>query len=1449
MYARFDRLARELSSDEGSDDDNAAAGAAAQRGRPAPAWRGGDGARQAGVDAAARGAGAGAEAPAGAAFQRIKAHCVGLLGACDAAGRDAALQGIAAEFGALERHTAAGLAKFALLPLLLLLRDADAQGPGSAASGPPMAVRKERGIELALAAMSAVVRAGGVAGEEALDVLTAAARMLHKPAPAGTAGAGPREGGPAPTGGVELRASEVVVCAAVDAIMLVLRDLRRQESESSGAECSLSQAWQDKSAALGHVLASLLAVGKAGDSVPAATRQQAVEAVELMFRVIHGPPQRAAFYVPGVVSAMARILVTSTSKGTRSRLGAAALSCWRHVSSRFLADELVQDEAEDLVRDLDAEHASTLPPTSGRAGASEVTSGATGDVHKSLGLLRAMAAEAGSAGGENNCKGGEGAGGSAAAQVPGSDAQRSARAMLPGGVSKKHSAGAKTGSEGASDGLTVALDASWRATVASNYLTLLNRALPAALTHPALVIRRGALDLVSVLLLQCTETLGVCVPALLHALAALCADSAEDVAQAALALVSDWAKRGRLDQAVSTSLEAVLALLLSLPVTFRCEADQGVKRLAIQHLWGHMRLLQAAGALDRLLDSKIHNVLGALLQCMRMPCDQVPAVVEHDPHPAALRYTAPAAAQQGGLPQHQPATRPGNAASEWAQTASESAGARQSAGQRVRQRLRQVATACQRPLANASSAPVTAPVTPQTPRDAGPPPQVHARQMASGAACRQAEEERETTPVSLRTASGMSQTYIHKRFDFFTGGDMEGVLCQVVSFIALHHGLYRTIKALSQYACKSGQDARSAPALRGPALYLINCTLLSSMCRGSSASKLAATTSAGGDGRGGGHDDSSPFAASALAHGMGDGGAEDALPALWSDEQELGLGPLVLTGLPPQPSSALPLPPLLLEPDTAPSAAARARTAADAVSASAPVAQGRSVRDMREAVASVDHVLDCYLDLCLPREEAQLWAARAVDGDGASMHCFWRCLALQGLGDFAQALGAAFEPKLLRAAFPLLAAAASTNATVCDTAMATLERVCAACGYGSLSEMVQCNSDYLVDAICRSLTRGAQPLQRPRPRLNSRSSCAPDGRRGKSAAPVPTPAVQAAELQLGVDVLHVLLAHVGAEKGSLLADSLQAVLALLDLHPSPHASAALASTLAAFVAAVSDAAAHGAWHTKDEAAASSGHRGNCHALAHGLHVSPVGDVGDSAPDTPPPCSHAGNGRRGEGLACGDEEVEEKGADLDIAELQLAMDCAANDDDGGRSAGSRRCEASSVSPTATGSETLASLLQHDTSPAPSPQAPEAERERDGEQSKGCEAEGGGAREAEGGAAGGASDSGIGAAPDLGARQAARAQDMIELILRAAHSLLSHQVYAQRPPYAAPHVAHEPRLGACSAPQARAHWLLPRRLRAQRCRQHTLPPRAPGLTLRVAYHPNTHTHTLLTSTSIG
>ena len=291
-----------------------------------------------------------------------------------------------------------------------------------------------------------------------------------------------------------------------------------------------------------------------------------------------------------------------------------------------------------------------------------------------------------------------------------------------------------------------------------------------------------------------------------------------------------------------------------------------------------------------------------------------------------------------------------------------------------------------------------------------------------------------------------------------------------------------------------------------------------------------------------------------------------------------------------------------------------------------------------------------------------IWQATEVADsacDDFRMHSLCRCLAVEGLGDFASTLGGSFEPKLLRAAYPLLAASASTNATLCDTAMATLQRVCGACGYGSLSEMVQCNSDYLVDSICRSLTRGAEPLRRPRARPTLHSSHAPGGRRVK---PLPPPAVaarasagQEAELQLGVDVLHVLLAHVGAEKGALLADSLQAVLALLDLNPAPQASAALASTLAAFVAAVSDAAAYGASLPKDEGAGS--HDGPSYCAR-----ADAGHVGGLSSDTPPPRSTTGGRERQEERAAGvDDEEEEEESDLDIGELQLAMEYGADGD--------------------------------------------------------------------------------------------------------------------------------------------------------------------------------------------
>jgi hypothetical protein len=163
MYARFEKLARELSSsDEGSDDDTAgaadAAGAAARRVAAPESLPGGR--------APAKRAGPTDGHTSSAAFESVKAHCIALMDASDAASRDAALAGITTVFSSLDRAEAEGLAQFALMPVMLLLRDMGKPGHDRVAAVPPLSVHKERGIEQALAAMCAVVKAGGARRDE-----------------------------------------------------------------------------------------------------------------------------------------------------------------------------------------------------------------------------------------------------------------------------------------------------------------------------------------------------------------------------------------------------------------------------------------------------------------------------------------------------------------------------------------------------------------------------------------------------------------------------------------------------------------------------------------------------------------------------------------------------------------------------------------------------------------------------------------------------------------------------------------------------------------------------------------------------------------------------------------------------------------------------------------------------------------------------------------------------------------------------------------------------------------------------------------------------------------------------------------------------------------------------------------------------------------------------------
>ena len=171
-YARFEKLAAELdSSDESSEDEQhfgepVAAGEAGTCGLA----RGGRNLRASRMTMADGkgdddGSGVRSSSASSAAFQGVKTHCIALLEAPCAASRDAALVGIATVFASLDGVEAEGLVQFALMPVMMLLRDMEAHPPNGGMTD-PLNVHKDRGIELALAAVCAIVKAGGARQDE-----------------------------------------------------------------------------------------------------------------------------------------------------------------------------------------------------------------------------------------------------------------------------------------------------------------------------------------------------------------------------------------------------------------------------------------------------------------------------------------------------------------------------------------------------------------------------------------------------------------------------------------------------------------------------------------------------------------------------------------------------------------------------------------------------------------------------------------------------------------------------------------------------------------------------------------------------------------------------------------------------------------------------------------------------------------------------------------------------------------------------------------------------------------------------------------------------------------------------------------------------------------------------------------------------------------------------------
>ncbi|XP_012610445.2 TELO2-interacting protein 1 homolog isoform X2 [Microcebus murinus] len=79
------------------------------------------------------------------------------------------------------------------------------------------------------------------------------------------------------------------------------------------------------------------------------------------------------------------------------------------------------------------------------------------------------------------------------------------------------------------------------------------------------------------------------------------------------------------------------------------------------------------------------------------------------------------------------------------------------------------------------------------------------------------------------------------------------------------------------------------------------------------------------------------------------------------------------------------------------------------------------------------------------------------------------CIQLEGIGQFAYALGKDFRLLLMSALYPVLEKAGDQTLLISQVATSTMVDISHACGYGSLQHLINQNSDYLVNGISLNL--------------------------------------------------------------------------------------------------------------------------------------------------------------------------------------------------------------------------------------------------------------------------------------------------------------------------------------------------------------------------------------------
>ncbi|XP_054649887.1 TELO2-interacting protein 1 homolog [Dunckerocampus dactyliophorus] len=90
------------------------------------------------------------------------------------------------------------------------------------------------------------------------------------------------------------------------------------------------------------------------------------------------------------------------------------------------------------------------------------------------------------------------------------------------------------------------------------------------------------------------------------------------------------------------------------------------------------------------------------------------------------------------------------------------------------------------------------------------------------------------------------------------------------------------------------------------------------------------------------------------------------------------------------------------------------------------------------------------------------------------------CIQLEGVACFAQALGGDFRPLLMTSLYSVLEKAGEETLLISQAALESMWDISKACNYSSLKEMINDNSDYLLNDISLNLQRLSQHPQAPR---------------------------------------------------------------------------------------------------------------------------------------------------------------------------------------------------------------------------------------------------------------------------------------------------------------------------------------------------------------------------------